>query len=119
MIEVMIASAVLLLGTVMIHESYLRTADLFSHYSNTLKVRSWMNEQAWAARESLVYSQTPSNDPQSGIFVSSERPYNWSQDVSPLSGPNLYTIRLSVLWSEGNRPLNLTKEIYAFKKDTA
>ncbi len=117
MIEVMITTVVLLLGTVMIHESYLRRADLFGRYTHTLKVRSWMNEQLWAAKESLVYSQTPSTDPQSGTFVSSGRSYDWSQDIQSLSGQNLYAIRLSVHWNEGNRPLNLIKETYAFKKD--
>ena len=118
MIEVMIATAVLLLGTVMLHESYLRTADLFGRYTHTLKVRTWMDEQLWAAKESLIYSKTPSTDPQTGTFVFLAKPYNWSQSISSLSGPDLYAIRLGVNWNEGNQPVTLTKEIYAFRKDT-
>ena len=68
MIEVMIATVVLLLGTVMIHESFLRTADLFGRYLHTLKVRSWMDEQMWSAREAIVYSKTPAVDSRNGAF---------------------------------------------------
>ena len=119
MIEVMIATAVLLLGTVMIHESYLQAANLYGRYCDTLKVRLWMNDQIWTAKEALVYSPTPSTDAQSGIFTTSGKPFNWSQQVNIISGPQLYSIRMSVDWYEGNQPFNLTKEIYAYRKDPA
>ena len=117
MIEVMIATAVLLLGTVMIHESYLRAADLFGRYSDTLKVRLWMNGHLWDIKENLIYSPSPSEESSTGSFTDGGKNYNWSQDIRALSNPKFYDIRLSVNWNEGNQPFNLIKETYAFRKE--
>ena len=76
-----------------------------------------MNDQLWSAREALIYSPSAASAAQGGTFVLSGKSYTWSQEIRALSGLKFYTIHLSVNWDEGNRPLSLAKETYAFRKE--
>jgi hypothetical protein len=117
MIEVMIATAILVLGTVLIHESFLKTAELYGRYMNGMRLKSWMDEQIWKTREGLVYSEAGYAGPMSGEFARSGKNFTWAEQIRPLTERDLYSIRLDVSWNEGNRPVQLTREIYALKKD--
>lgn len=114
-IEVMVTAAVLSLGTVMIQGGLLRAADLLNRYSNTLVARQWMDERLWQTQETLFYSGEDAVQSTSGSFTKSGREFDWELDARLGSGKDLYRIRLSVSWSQGGRPLQVIKEIYAAK----
>jgi prepilin-type N-terminal cleavage/methylation domain-containing protein len=113
-IEVMVTVVVLSLGTVMIQGGLLRAADILNRYSNTLIARQWIDEKIWRTQEALLYSEA-GDSANSGTFVESGREFNWSVNTSGTSGKDTYKIALSVTWSQGGLPLQVTKEVYAAK----
>lgn len=114
-IEVMVTAAVLSLGTVMIQGGLLRAADILNRASNTLIARQWMDEKLWQAQEALLYSKEEDSPQEtSGNFSEYGRDFNWSLAADSL-GIDLYELRLSVSWSQGGRPVEITKEIHAAK----
>lgn len=113
LIEVMLAVVFLALGTLMIQEGFLRSANLYGRYVNTIRASVWMNGRLWSARETTLFSEEvpPSEN---GELVLGGVPFRWSLGVQQVDEV-LYALRLAVEWNEGSRPLTLTREIYATK----
>lgn len=118
LVEVMIAVSVLALGTMLIQESYLRTAHLYGLYRHSFAARSWMDEKTWELREGAVYAQSPATGPGGGGFDEAGKMFQWSSDVSSAAGKDLFKVRLDVNWQEGPNPQALTKEVYVSKAES-
>ncbi|GEM_PF-2289262 len=113
LIEVMLAVVFLALGTLMIQEGFLRSANLYGRYVNTMRASVWMNGRLWGAREAvLALDEAPSSD--NGELILDGVPFHWALDVREVD-KDLYALRLAMEWNEGSRPLSVIREIYATK----
>ena len=111
----MLAVCILALGTVMVQQGFLRSAELMTGASARLGARVWMQEKMWEARERLVYSQDPETLSGQGRFVDpSHKAYDWTIDVHAADdGKDLYAILLEVSWNEGGRSRSVSEEALA------
>ena len=115
MIELLLTVSFVMLGSQMIQGGFLRAADVFGRYSNTLKMILWTEEQSALAREALLRDELESS--KGGALVLGGKEFSWQQTSQMLPEPNLYAIKLSASWAESGRPQTLQKEIYAYKRD--
>ncbi|MFC1807265.1 type II secretion system protein J [Candidatus Omnitrophota bacterium] len=117
LVEVMIATAVLSLSTVLIHEAFFNSLDLFNYYSNYLRIISLADEKVWQAQNSLTRFGTLINFPTTGIFNRANNSFNWNMGFSLLDEEQgLYSINLVVTWQGGRRKRSITRTAYAIYK---
>ena len=118
LIEVMVTVVILSLGTLVIHEGLLRSADVLVHTNSQLVAEEWFSDKTWDVEESLFFSEEDSEQAASGTFTEVNRNFDWSVATTPVSGGNkLYLINLNLLWHEGNKEVHLNRAFYAtFKK---
>jgi len=111
LVEVMVATAVLSLGTVLIHEAFFISLDSINYCSNYLNVMPWMNEKLWEAQDNLGRYGTLGTTGTGGKFTSGNKDFNWILSYSLKDG--LYKIAVSLSWREGRRRIWLTRDAYA------
>ena len=117
LIEIMMTSVIMALGTLLLHDSFLKFAELYGRYTDGIRVESWVNDQLWQAREAIVYAPGEAgNVSGSGTVVIGSRSFDWTRQGKLLSGRGFYSIQMNVSWLEGNRPTSTSREIYAFRK---
>lgn len=110
--EVMIATCVLSLGTIIIYESFFISLDSFNYYSNYLNVASWMDEKIWQAQDNLSHFGSSSQIDTAGEFVTRNKNFRWNLSYNLMS-QNLYQIDLTLSWQEGPRKVKLLRNTYA------
>jgi len=110
----MLTMVFVMLGAQMIQGTMLRAADVYGRYMDTLKVILWSQEQVESAREALLRDEL---GPKSGILEAPNKQFEWRQDVTPMEGPKLYKIDLSMSWAESGKPLTFQKSLYVYQKD--
>ena len=118
LIEVMVTTVILCLGTVFVQEGLLGSAKLLGRYAHTLKAERWMDERIVETKESLFYSGNPLTGNQAGSFVDEGKEFSWNLEVnSQAGGKDLFLIALTVRWEEGHRPVQLTRSLWATNID--
>jgi hypothetical protein len=115
----MLAVAILSLGAGLVQEGLLRSLTLLGRFSHTLTAQAWMHERLWEARQAALYSDAPDTGDKYGEFKAGGRSYNWSLHIEPVSGNTLYSFKLSVMWTENGRTVDLVRECYAVKPAAA
>ena len=117
MIELMITVVFVAMGALMIQGSFLRSADMFGRYSNSLKIMDWMNEECSKTKESILFFDGALGDSESGTMILSGKSFSWARQVESLSLPSLSSIRYSVRCTESGKPITLQNELYVYTKD--
>lgn len=118
LIEVMLATVILSLGSVLIQEGLLRSATLIGRCEHTLTVQRWMDQKIWKTKESILYDPEGdgASESGSGTFLYEGKEFSWDLEADAQDSSNsLYLIKLSVSWNEGGRPIHLTKAMLAAK----
>ena len=105
--------SILSLGTVVIHQSFLRSASLFGRYANQLRSSLWAQEQLWQAQEETLYSKEGGGSG-GGTVTLSGRDFTWSQTAGEPQ-KDLYELSLDMQWQEGSEAAHRIREVYAFK----
>jgi prepilin-type N-terminal cleavage/methylation domain-containing protein len=118
LVEVMAATVILALGTLLLQGGLLRSAHLYGRYSNSLKASLWADDKLWDVRESIVFSNPPDPEGGEGSFTVDGRNFDWSLDVRT-QGEDLYRASLEIRWNEGNSPVAIRREIYASRPKKA
>ena len=114
LIEVMVATAVLSLGALMIYEAFLISLDAYNYCSNYLRVASWMDERLWQAQNELGHFGPAAQIERSGEFVNRNKNFSWSLTYALIGGlPGLHKIDLGLSWKEGRRDARLLRSTYA------
>jgi prepilin-type N-terminal cleavage/methylation domain-containing protein len=115
LVEIMITVAVLSLGTLLIHQGLLRSADALGHYNNLLAAQEWAEDKLWDTRESLLYSSDGATAvPAGGSFTEFGKEFECVITTKPQSNAeNFYGIQIQVSWQEGHKPVNYTVSTFA------
>jgi prepilin-type N-terminal cleavage/methylation domain-containing protein len=114
LIEVMLATMVLSLGAVLIHEVFFKSLDTHNYCHNYFSVGYWMDEKIWNVQDSLKQSGPLVSVERNGKFNSGNKDFAWnlSYDLA-CDAQDLYKIVLDVSWKEGSRGINLSRVAFA------
>jgi len=116
LIEVMIAVAILSLGTLIISESNMNSMNVYGRYANLVMIHDWADQKIWEAKEEIFESEIPNTGSNAGTVTRQGRNYNWRQEVSSKDKENeLYTVSLTVEWEERGRTMNTSRYGFLFK----
>jgi prepilin-type N-terminal cleavage/methylation domain-containing protein len=114
LLEVMVTTAVLSLGTVLIHESFFITLDSYDYCSNYFNVAPWMDEKIWQVRDNIIRLGSSSQIETSGTFTIKNKDFSWNLSHSLVEGAqDLHKLDLVVFWKEGQRKVKLSRTAYA------
>ncbi|MCM8782370.1 MAG: prepilin-type N-terminal cleavage/methylation domain-containing protein [Candidatus Omnitrophica bacterium] len=116
LMEVMTATCVLSLGTVLIYESFFIALDSFNYCSDYLNVASWMDEKLWDAQDTLSRQGLSSQIETKGGVANRNKIFRWNL-LYNLIGENLYQIDLTLSWKEGTREVKLVRSTYAMYEE--
>jgi prepilin-type N-terminal cleavage/methylation domain-containing protein len=117
LIEVMIATSVLAIGSILIYEALFIALDSYNYCDNYLRVVQLMNEKMWQAQENLAEQSNLGDIQAHGEFIEKNKLYNWDLSYSLVDEAKgkykLSRIDLTLSWQEGRRLVNLSRNAYA------
>ena len=114
LIEVMVATAVLALGIVLIFEAFFISLDSFNYCSNYLNVATWVDEKIWQAQDALSHLGSQGFIETEGSFVNRNKNFDWNLSYNLIDvQPDLYKINLVLSWKEGRRKVRVSRAAYA------
>lgn len=116
LIEVMVATAILSFGIVLIYQAFFTLLDSFGYYQHYLKISPFTNEKMWQAQDALRRLGAQAQVETNGNFTKGNRNCFWNLSYGLLDEANnyfLYKIDLVVAWEEGNRNVRLVRSAYA------
>jgi prepilin-type N-terminal cleavage/methylation domain-containing protein len=114
LIEVMLATMVLSLGAVLIHEAFFKSLDTHNYCHDYFSVGYWLDEKIWSAQDSLRQSGLSVNIARDGKFKAGNKDFVWnlSYDLT-CDTQDLYKIVLDVSWKEGSRDIKVSRVAFA------
>jgi prepilin-type N-terminal cleavage/methylation domain-containing protein len=112
LVEVMVATAILSLGLVMIYQAFLISLDSFGYSLNHLQAQLWLDEMAWQIQDNFRRYEFFSPARTSGEFIAGNKDFSWKIDYEPIQSEELYSINLSTSWQQGSRMINLSRAVY-------
>jgi prepilin-type N-terminal cleavage/methylation domain-containing protein len=113
-VEVMVATAVLALVTVLIYESLFASLNLFNYYTDYLNLTPWADEKIWQAQDNLRRLGPSAQLDGGGEFVAANKRFNWNLSYGLLDeAQGLYKIDLAIFLKRGERRLKLIRAAYA------
>ena len=114
LIEVMIATVILALGTTFLSQSFFITLDSYNYCSRYLQVLSWADEKVWEAQQSLSEQGPAATLSNTGNFTEKGRNFVWYLSYSPVdANGSLYKIDFEMSWQEGSRKARIQRSTYA------
>ena len=114
LVEVMLATVILALGTIFLSQSFFITLDSYNYCSRYLQVLSWADEKVWEAEESLSRLGPATVLDNAGVFTEKGRNFKWYRSYSPLGADgSLYKIDFEMSWQEGARKVRIQRGTYA------
>lgn len=117
LMEIMITTAVLALGTVLIYEGFFMSLETFNYYFDYLNVVPWADEKIWDAQNELSRLGPQAKIETAGEFVNRNKNFIWNLTCGLLDETGgLYSVDLLVSWQEGKRKLRLARSAYAIYK---
>ena len=111
LIEVMVAVAILSLGTVLLFHSFFTCADASRHAFNLLNARLWIDGKIGEEKEFFLSSKVITQPQESGDFTFNSRLYVWQKSIQPID-TGLYSMTLSLSWKEAGRQRSLSSATY-------
>jgi len=117
LIEVMVTTAILSLGVVLIYNAFFISLDSFNYCSDYLAVAPLMDEKIWQAQERLNSEGALARLPENGRFNINNKEFNWYLKSTPVPGEqDLFKIDLRLSWRQGSRNKKLSRIAYAIYK---
>lgn len=111
LIEVMVTTAILSLGTVMLYHSFFICADAVTYASNRLNAQLWAENKLGEAREALLRNQTLSCEGSEEVVSFNGRNFRWEETVSPMED-DLSAVTLTLSWKEAAKHRTLSYTTY-------
>ncbi|MFH1094239.1 MAG: prepilin-type N-terminal cleavage/methylation domain-containing protein [Candidatus Omnitrophota bacterium] len=115
LIEVMVAAVVLVMGVVVIFESFLLSLDALAVFNNRLNAQWFFDEKIWQLQNSLdepIGTFLPIQD--NGVMRLGNEEYVWISNMQ-LVDPRqeLYRVNLNLNWQQGNKTIEVKAQTMA------
>jgi prepilin-type N-terminal cleavage/methylation domain-containing protein len=102
LLEVMVAAAVLSLGTVLIFESLLSISTVYDYCSSSIASSAFAHEKLWEAEDSVRRGGTLPPD-SSGEFFRGGKRFDWALLLEGAGEDTVYKVTVRLKWSSGKR----------------
>jgi len=116
LIEVMLAVAILSLGTVFISQSNMMSLEVYSRYTRRLAVQAWAGEKVWETKQAILESPLPETGVTTGTFSEQNQNYHWQLEVGAAYLDEIYSIRLDVSWRQARGDAKLSRFAFVQKQ---
>ncbi len=117
LIEVMVTTAILSLGVVLIYNAFFISLDSFNYCSDYLAVAPWMDEKIWQTQEQLNSQGLSAQPLGNGQFRFNNKEFSWYLRCVPVTdAQDLFKIDLVLSWQQGSRNKKLSRLAYALYK---
>lgn len=116
LVEIMVTTAVLSLGAVLIYEAFFILADSFNYYADYLHLASWMDEKIWDAQDSLFRFGSLADIQTEGNLVSRNKEFVWYLSYGLIDRSEdfyLYSIDLILSGQERRKKSEFSRSAYA------
>lgn len=114
LVEIMVASAILALGLVLIFEAFFSSLDAFNYYLNYLNAANFAEEIIWQAQDNIKRFGSLANMENSGEIDGKNEKFSWSLISLPIDNDaKLYRINLLFSWKQGKKDQKITRHAYA------
>ena len=119
LVEAMVATVILLLGTVFIFGSFFISLDTQRYCTHYFDVMPWADNKLWEVQDSLSSLGPLAVLQTSGRFTQKDEDYTWGvsyaldDSMGKLYKMKLYKIDLTLSWKEGARQVSLKRSAYA------
>lgn len=115
LVEVMVATVVLVVGVVVIFEAFLVSLDALAVFNNRLNAQWFFDAKTWQIQNQLDSSSDSFMPLQAdGVLKLGTEDYTWvstMQLVDPLQ--ELYRVNLVLQWNQGNKNIKLKTQTMA------
>jgi prepilin-type N-terminal cleavage/methylation domain-containing protein len=112
LVEIMVATAILSLGLVMIYQSFFISLDTADYYFRHLDAQIWLDEKLWQVQDDFRREELFNPVKTSGEFTIRDRDFNWNMDYNSIGCEELYKVNLKASWQQGRRTINLLRVAY-------
>ncbi len=116
LIEVMVATAVLALASLLVYEAFFISLDAVNYCGNYLNVLSFADESIWAAQDDISRFGALTNMAGSGKFTAWNKHFTWNllnSAIADAGNQTLYRIDMILSWPEGRRSAKISRTAYA------
>jgi len=117
LVEVMVATCLLALGTVFIYQTYFAALDAFEYCTHYVAIAPWINEKTAEAGRNLTNFNSLGNVVPQGRFMQDNKSYDWKLTcslVEKTASAKLYKISMEVGWQEARNRAVVARDTYAF-----
>jgi len=112
LLEVLVATAILSLGLVIIYQTFFISLNTFDYYLNHLNAQVWLDEKIWQVQDDFRRYEDFSPMQTSGEFLIGNQDFDWNMDYGSILSDKLYKVSLNVSWQQGPRTINLLRVAY-------
>jgi len=116
LVEVMVTTAVLSLGAVLIYEAFFTSLNAFDYCSDYLNIAPWVDEKIWQVEDYLRCFGSSDKIATTGTLTSKSKRFDWVLSCNLIDGnsvQDLYKINLVLFWQQGERKKELARTTYA------
>jgi prepilin-type N-terminal cleavage/methylation domain-containing protein len=119
LVEIMITTAILSLGLVMIYQAFFISLDTFDYYLNYLNAKLWLDEKIWQIQDDCRREEVFIPTRSEGEFRIRNKNFNWDMYCNAIEPEELYKVSLRLSWQQGPRRINMLTETYAQRYKTS
>jgi prepilin-type N-terminal cleavage/methylation domain-containing protein len=117
LLEVMVAAAILALGTVLIFESLLSISTVYDYCSSYISSAAFAHEKLWEAEDSVRREGALPADT-SGEFSRGGKRFNWALFLESAGVDTVYKVGVQLKWSSGKRSNEVERSGYVSYEKT-
>jgi prepilin-type N-terminal cleavage/methylation domain-containing protein len=112
LVEVMVATAILSFGLVMIYQAFIISLDAFGYSLNHLNAQLWLDEKIWQIQDEFRRYEYFNPIPTSGELIMGNKIFYWNMGYGLIEPEELFKVNLNVSWQEGTRKVQLSRSAY-------
>ncbi len=114
LMEVLVTVIFVTLASQLIQTGFLKAADVYSRYTNTLEAIIWSNAEVGRSQEAIF---TDSSTDGGGTLLVSGKEISWRRSIASLGQTDLYGVKVDVSWLVAGKPFQIEKEQYVYRQD--
>jgi len=118
LLEVLVATAVLAFGTLLVFEAFISCVDAFAYCRDYAEIAPFVDEKVREAENLLSIYGPRAKMARNGEFSIGNKSFFWNLSYGPSGGgTGLYRIDARISWKEGIRTAKIERSAYAIYRE--